>query len=141
MILELECNWILIFLGIDLILTAVFCLIFSKTVKLFCTTKIFAISLAISAVGTTGLVCFLRWLVIVGFGEMSRFPIEYPFSIICGLLSLLLFIFLVLLYIKYRKQKWSVKGILTDISAAIIYMPVFYAIIMWIWSLLNYDSY
>ena len=111
--------------GITLIVSALFCLIFSKTVKNNCNIKTTALSLGLSAVGAAGLVCAFLWFTIVSFGEMSKHPIQYPVSVLLGIISFLGFIVLIALYLKIRKTNWSIKGFIIDVLTSIIYLPTF----------------
>lgn len=61
--------------GVDLIITALFCFLFSKTVQAYCYIPTSGISVGLSALGV---VCFLMWFSIASFDEMSRHPIAYP---------------------------------------------------------------
>ena len=116
----------LILLGIGLVISSSFCLIFANTVKKCCSIKTSAISIFLSAVGASGLGCALVWLSIVSFGQMSKHPIEYPVSIILGIVCLLAFIALIALYLKCRKANWSIKGIVIDVLTSVIYLPAFF---------------
>lgn len=120
--------WVLVLLGLTLMISAVFCLLFSKTVRGHCTVKTSLISLGLSATGALGLICVLVWFSIVAFDEVSKHPIEYPLSIAAGLLCLCAFITLILQYFNMRKEKWSGKGLLIDVLTSIIYLPVFFYI-------------
>ena len=115
-----------ILFGITLIVCALFCLIFSKTVINNCTIKTSALSFGTSAIGAAGLVCVSLWFSIVSFGEMSKHPIEYFGSMFVGILCFLAFVVLIALYFKARKTNWSVKGLIIDILTSIIYLPTFF---------------
>lgn len=116
----------LVLFGVSLILTGMFCLIFTQTVKSNCSIKTLMISLGLSAAGALGLVCAFMWYTITAFGEMSRHPVTYPVSIIAGLLSFGVFAVLCSVYIKQRKLKWSTKGLVIDIFTSILYLPAFF---------------
>ncbi len=116
----------LMLFGTALIVTGVFCLIFAKTVKTHGTIQTSAIALSLSAGGALGLLYVLVWYEIVVFGEMSRHPIEYPFSIVLGLIYLLAFAALIIWYVKRRKGRWSVKGVAMDIGTVLLYLPAFW---------------
>ena len=116
--------WFTIIIGLTIVVCAAFCLIFSKTVMNNCTLKTTAVSLGISLAGLSGLYCYLQWYSIVVFHEISRHPIRYPASIIIGLLSFAAFVFLIVLYFRLRKQKFSIKGILIDVATSlIVFLP------------------
>lgn len=118
--------FVAILFGITLIISALFCLLFSKTVKNNCNIKTSALSLGLSAVGAAGLVCAFLWFSIVSFGEMSKHPIEYPVSILLGIVCFFAFIILIALYFKSRKLNWSIKGIIIDILTSVVYLPTFF---------------
>lgn len=130
--------YVAFFGGIALVLSAVFCLIFDKTVKSSCSVGTSAISLALSAVGGAGLNCAVIWLSIVAFDEMSHYPIEYPASIVLGLLCLFVFAGLVVLYliVRCRRSRWSLKGFIIDILTSVIYLPAFFAAFMFLYGLI-----
>lgn len=109
-----------IIIGFTIVVCAAFCLIFSKTVINNCTLKTTAVSLGISFASASGLYCFFTWYTIAVFGEMWRHPIRFPASRIIGLLSFAAFVFLIVLYCRLRKQKFSVKGILIDVATCLI---------------------
>ena len=89
-------------LSLTLLLCGGFCLVFKKTVYENCRLKTTLISLCISLFGAIGLCCLFIWFSIVAFGKMSSHPIEYPVSIVGGLLSLFMFIIAIAFYIKLR---------------------------------------
>ena len=130
------CTCLMLF-GIALITTALFCLIFPKAVKLSLTLKTTAISLCLSAVGAIGLTCALNWSAITAFSEVSKYPIEYPISVITGLVSLMVFIVLIGVYLKVRSAQPSAKGFIIDILTSIIYLPAFLFAMSFIYNLLN----
>ena len=115
-----------LFLGLSLFVGGLFCLVFSKTVLANCTLKTTALSLGISLVGATGFYCFITWLTIIAFHNCIKLhPIRYPASIIIGLLSLVAFILLIVIYCKLRKRIFSVKGLVIDILTCILVLPFF----------------
>ena len=118
--------FVAILFGIALIVSALFCLIFSKAVENNCIIKTTALSLGLSAVGALGLVCDFLWFSIVSFGEISKHPIEYPVSILVGIICFLAFIILIAIYLKLRKINWSIKGFIIDVLTSLIYLPTFF---------------
>ena len=116
----------LMLLGAALSISALFCLLFSKTVKANCTIKTSALSIGLSAVGAMGITCVFIWFTIVSFHEMSKHPISYPLSKILGMLCFFAFIVLIALYFKERKNHWTVKGFFIDIFTSILYLPAFF---------------
>ena len=129
--------FVTILFGSALIVSALFCLIFSKTVKNNCSIKTTVLSLGLSAVGAAGLVCAFLWLTIVSFGEMSKHPIEYPVSVLLGIISFLGFIVLIALYLKIRKTNWSIKGFIIDVLTSIIYLPTFFFVLSYMYNTFN----
>ena len=130
-------SFVAILFGVTLIVSALFCLIFSKTVKNNCNIKTTALSLGLSAVGAAGLVCVFLWFAIVSFGEMSKHPIEYPVSVLLGIISFLGFIVLIALYLKIRKTNWSIKGFIIDVLTSIIYLPTFFFVLSYMYNTFN----
>lgn len=118
----------LVLLGIALIISAVFCLLFSNTVKTHCNIKTSLISLGLSSIGALGVFCAVLWFTFVSFHETSKFPIAYPVSVMIGVVCLFVFFLLIMFYIKSRKNIWSVKGFVIDILTSIIYFPAFFLI-------------
>lgn len=123
----------LILLGISVVISSGFCLLFSKTVNKHCNIKTSAISLSLSGVGAAGLVCAFRWLAIVMFDGSSKFPIEYPVSISLGVLCFLAFILLIGLYFMVRGKNWSIIGVIIDVLTSIVYLPAFFWIISYVY--------
>lgn len=138
-IMRLMSGWsfCLILFGISCVITALFCLIFSKTVKAHCTLKTSAISVGLAAVGAIGLHCAFMWYTFSVFHEMSQHPISYPVSIILGTVCLCVFIALVALYFKSRKACWSVKGLVIDVLFGVIYLPTFFFAFTYLYDLLR----
>ena len=115
----------LAFLSAALVLSGLFCLIFSKTVTHVCSVKTSAVALGLSATGGAGLYSFFLWLVMTAFHETGKHPIAYPVSVAGGLLCLMGFVALLVLYFRERKQKWCWGGIAIDVATAVIYLPPF----------------
>ncbi len=135
----------LLFLGLVLFIGGLFCLVFSKTVLENCTLKTTALSLGISLVGAMGLYCFIRRLTIVAcenwIEPIELYPIEYPASIMVGLLALVVFVFLIVIYCKLRKRIFSVKGLVIDILTSILVFPFFLKLGIYIHEYLSYCLY
>ena len=93
--------------------------------------------MGLSCVGALGLVCVFIWFSIVSFGEMSKHPIEYPVSVLLGIVCFFAFVVLIAVYLKLRKTNWSIKGLIIDILTSIIYLPTFFYIFSYIYGLLN----
>ena len=113
-------------LGISMILSAGFCLLFSGTVRKHCTVATSAIALGLSATGALGLVCVLVWSSIVAFDSARHYPIEFPVSIMLGLLCLCAFLILFSLYFKVREKHKSIPGLLIDVFSGILYLPAYF---------------
>lgn len=118
-----------IFLGVGLMVSGLFGLIFSNTVDRCCELKTTGISLGLSAVGGTGLYCFLVWFAMTAFQEVGKHPVAYPVSIALGLVSLAGFCGLLALYFRQRKQNWSWGGIVIDVATSILYLPTFFSLV------------
>ena len=71
-------------------------------------------SAGIGTFGMMGLMSFFTWLSISTFHEYSKYPIAYPFSIVCGIVCLMAFIALIaqwiITFIK-RHDKLRLLGI------------------------------
>ena len=129
--------FVAVLFGITLIFSALFCLIFSKTVKNNCNMKTTVLSLGLSAVGAAGLVCVCIWFVTVAFGEISKYPIKYPASVLLGSLCFFAFVVLIAVYFKVRKTNWSIKGIIIDVLTSIIYLPAFFFAFSYLYEFLD----
>lgn len=119
----------LAFLSAALVLTGLFCLIFSKTVTQVCFVKTSAVALGLSAIGGAGLYCFFLWLAMAAFHETGKHPIAYPVSVAGGVLCLMGFLGLLVLYFRERKQKWCWGGIVIDVATSILYLPTFFSLV------------
>ena len=115
-----------VLLGVSLILTALFCLAFSKSVKQNCTVKTFIYSLSLSALTALGAVCMLLWGTIVAFNDTEKYPFTYPLSVVGGMLCFLVFAVLAVLYCRERKKRWSAKWLVIDVLAGTVYLPTFF---------------
>ncbi len=127
--------FVLILLGISLVVSSVFCLLFSNTVKKHCNINTSIITLGLSSVGALGLVCAFLWFSIVSFGEMSKHPIEYPVSILLGIVCFFTFIVLIAIYLKLRKINWSIKGFIIDVLTSVIYLPTFFFVFAYLYEI------
>lgn len=128
---------VLVVVGITLLLSSAFCLAFSKTVKSHCRLKTTAISLGLSGSFVLGCICAFIWFTIAAFGEMSTYPVEYPVSIMLGVLCFVAFVLLAILYCKSRKTNWSIKGVMIDVLTGIVYLPVFYCVLAYLYAMLS----
>ena len=130
--------FVLILLGVTLITSALFCLIFPKTIKKYCGIFTSLLSIGISSVGALGLVCVFTWFSIVAIDDMSsHYPVAYPLSISLGLICLIIFLCLISWYALVRMKSWSVKGFFIDVLTSIVYLPSFFFVLMWISEMLR----
>lgn len=114
--------------GVPVIISALFCLFFGKSVSKHCTVKTSIISLALSMISGLGLCCFFIYFCCVAFDDLQQYPIEYPASVIGTLLCLALFIIVFCFYVKCRKENVSVKGVVIDVLFALLFViPFFFA--------------
>ena len=90
-----------------------------------CGAKTTALSLAISATGCLGLLCLGEFIAIVAFEGPKRHPIAYPATIAVGIVALLVFITLFVLYCKARKGEVKIVGIVLDVFTGGIFMLFF----------------
>lgn len=108
---------------------------FSPRLLIIAFAKFSLISLCISLFGAIGLCCLFIWFSIVAFGKMSSHPIEYPVSIIGGLLSLLMLSAAIAFYIKVRKNNIKIKGIIIDALTGIVALPNLFLLVARIYSI------
>lgn len=128
----------LVLLGVAVMISAVFCLLFSKTVQGHCGLKTSLVSLGLSATGAAGLCCVLIWIACVAFGGAPKhYPVRYPLSIALGMVCLCVFILLGLLYCKLREGKWSIRGVVIDVLTSILYLPAFFFAFNYLYALVD----
>ena len=111
--------------GITLVASALFCLLFSGTVKAHCNVKSTLSSLSISASAAMGFYCYFTWYAMAAFGERHLHPVAYPLSIGAGFVSLFVFVTALVLYVFFRKGKWTFKGVIIDALTFFIYFTPF----------------
>ena len=119
------------------ILLILFTLIFWKKISKVCSVKTTLLSLAISLFGGVGLSCFLSWFIIAATNSVYEHPIEYPFYIMCGIISFVSFVATIVFYIILRKRKFSAFGLIFDILTSIITMPFFFRMFLEICNFLD----
>lgn len=129
--------WQFKFWGVILLLFIAFALIFRKKIFKICTVKTTLLSLAISLFGGVGLSCFLSWFIIAATNSVYERPIEYPFYIICGIISFVSFVATIVFYAILRKRKFSVFGLIFDVLTSIITLPFFFRMFLEICSFLD----
>ena len=115
----------LVALGIPLVLISLFCLVFPSFVQKNFSVKTTALALGISATGAFGLCCFFTWLGAV-MESVKKYPISYPASIAGGVLALVLFFTLIVLYCIERVKNFKIVGNLLDVLTSIIFLPFFF---------------
>lgn len=119
---------LLLFLGCALIISSLFCFIFTKTVKNSLNLSTTTISLVISGMCSGGLYCFF---VLALLENHSKYPITYPVGVSLLLISFFSLPALLCAYFAIRQKHWSIKGIIIDILTSIIFMPsIFFACMM-----------
>jgi len=124
-------------LGAALSLSALFCLVFTKTVKKQCRVETSLVALSLSAVGAAGLVCFLFWMATTAFGEREKNPIVYAYSIFLGAVCFFAFLGLCALYVVLRKKNSSILGVLLDVLTSILYLPGFFYALLYLSEVLH----
>lgn len=112
-------------LSVLLMLTALVCLIFPKTIKNHCSVKTSLLALGISLIGGLGILCFFNGWGMAWSGGSEAHPVKYPLTRAIGGIALLIFMFLILFYIWGRKSCWSLKGLLIDLATSLLYIPAF----------------
>ncbi len=115
----------LFLLGITMTITSLFCLIFPNFVQKNFSIKTTAFVLGLSAMGGLGLNCFGTWLGTV-MENVKDYPIAYPASIVGGVLALVLFFALLVLYCIARRKNFKIVGVILDILTSVIYLPFFF---------------
>lgn len=128
----------LMLFGACLIVSALFCLIFTKTIKTNCSIKTSIISLGLSAVAALAILCVFTWYTIVVFHEISKHPVSYPFSVNLGILCCVVFVVLIVLYCKFRRVCWSIKGFVIDAFTSVIYLPAFFFTFSYLYKILSW---
>ena len=107
-------------------LCCVCCLAFSKTVREHCTLKTSGIALSLSACTSLLFYCLLCFASCFIMTSPQRHPIAFPISIIVGIISAVSFVLLLSLYIKARRGKREIKGVLIDIVVFVLYFVPFF---------------
>lgn len=124
-------------LGGVILLSSLFALLFRKTIRENCGWKTLLLSAAISATGSAGLYCLAAWGFILGLGETQHYPLEFAGSILIGGFCALAFLGFLALYWRERKKQFSPKGILIDLSLALLLFIPFLSICIWLKYLLE----
>ena len=123
--------------GGALVLTALFCLLFSSTVRKHCRIPTTVLALGMSASGILGLCCFLECAAIFAIGSFRRYPIRDPACVITGILCAYLLVLLAVKYYHARRKQWSGVGLALDIAVGILYLPCFFQFVICVDNLLS----
>ena len=116
----------LVLLGAASVLIAVFCLLFSGTVKRCCTPGTSVLAVALSACVAAGLGCVMEFIACIAFGSLGRHPIALPLSFFGGVTAFFALLGFAWLYGKRRKLAPSGKGLFLDVLAAVVSFPGFF---------------
>ena len=129
-LLALGLGFLLLFLplGIAMVISAGFCLIFTKTVEKHCTLYSTATAMGFSAAGGAGILCAVYAFRIAMSNNVRKFPVGYPASIAGGIACLVIFLALIVVYFFTRKGKFTVIGLVLDILTSILYLPGFFGL-------------
>lgn len=128
--------FVLILFGITLVVSSVFCLLFSKTVRKNCGIKTSAIALTLSGVGAAGLGCALNCFAIFAFSNPTKYPIELPCTVLLGMICLAVFVVLIAQYFKVRQTSWSAKGFVIDVLTGILFLPAFFFAFVYLYGII-----
>lgn len=108
--------------GVDVIVCALFALIFGKTTQVHCGMSTFFAAIALSAVGALGLISGIA----VASLSPVRNPVAFPAYFSVAMTSFGVFLGLIVLYCWLRSSQWSFKGIVLDIVVSVLYLPGFW---------------
>lgn len=122
---------ILAHLGGAIVLSSVFALIFRKTVENNCTLRSSLLALALSAIGSAGLVCALLAGTTI-YRDLAYYPYAHPTAIGAGVICMFAGFVLLGVYFVRWSQKGTWKGLLIDSLLTVVYFPAFF----WIWNVL-----
>ena len=116
----------LITLSLSTVLCGLFCLLFSKAVKEHCTLKTSGIALSLSACASLLFYCFLLFASCFIMTSPDKHPVTLPLSVVVGGVAAVAFVWLFTLWVKFRAQKPSAKGVVFDILLFFDYLlPMF----------------
>lgn len=121
-------NWlhglplVFVLFGVALVVTALFCFLFRKTVRKCCHWQTSLTALSLSAVGGAGLVCALECFTIAALSSPTRYPVAYPLSLAGGSVALVVFLVLIAWYFAQRSKRWSFRGVVIDVLTSILYL-------------------
>ncbi len=129
--------FVLVLLGTALLLSALFCLLLPRVVGTHCRPGTTALALGCSADIAVGITCGGSLLVLDAFDEVSRHPVEYAVSVLLGFACLFILLFLLVFYVKARKKTPSVKGVFIDLLTGLVYLPVFFIGVTFLYNLIG----
>jgi len=121
------------FLGIALSITAVFCLIFTKTVKEHC-----GAATSLSALGISVSLSLMGYCILVkAFTSPTRNPFDYLASDVIACFGFISFFVLLMVYFAFRIKKWSFLGFVIDTLTGIIYLPALFFMYDFMYSIID----
>ena len=117
---------LLILFGLPTAFCSLFALILSHPIKKCCSIPTSATALGLSACASLGACALLIFASCFIMTDPSKHPIALPASVVCGMIALIGFILLMVLYYKQRNKKHSIPGVFLDVVFSIMYMPAFF---------------
>jgi len=128
---------VMLSVGAAFILTAIICFFLRKHIHRLCSAKTALLTLLISADTAVGVYGSLLFLSCFFFSNPNRHPIRFPASTILIALSLIFFVWLIILYGKMRRETPHIKGILIDGLFFCISLVPFFMILTFITQVLE----
>lgn len=113
--------WVLIGYGLATAVCALFTLILPHLVKRVCRMNTTLTSLGLSAVGAVGFFALVTLLSCFFLTSPAKHPVRYPISGVVCALALCAFVFLLWLYVRFRRENKSVLGFFLDVALALLY--------------------
>ena len=117
---------LLVLFGLPTAFCSLFALIFSHPIKNHCHFPTSATALGLSACASLGACSLLIFASCFIMTNPSKHPIALPASVGCGMITLIGFILLMILYCKLRGKKPSALGVFFDVAFSLMYMPAFF---------------
>ncbi len=112
-------------------------LIFSRTVKKNCALPTSGTALGLSACASLGAYSLLIFTSCFFLTTPSKHPILFPASICTGMLALICFVLLMVLYFRLHGKKPSLPGVFFDVTFSLLCMPAFFGSYNIIYNLLS----
>lgn len=119
-----------ILFGSTCIVFSVLELAFLKQINKICSLRTTALSFVISAITSLEVHCVLSFLSCYFLTNPTRHPIRHPASLLLGFISFAVFVLLMNVYYKLRKNHKSKIGFLVDFVTCLAFMPGIYFIIV-----------